>query len=144
VREPGRTADPSASVLRNNRLGDPSGGKRHALVVRQISPFLTSLAPWTGAPCSRFCVHGLNTTFFQCFHHRSTPTYRKIKWKASAHLVQPMYAKTRTWGTRPGGEAWWQTGKAEDERTAKPRNRAKPFIPLLTPRDDKGESTDFY
>src|SRR3984957_17844108 len=25
-----------------------------------------------------------------------------------------MYAKTRTWGTRPGSKAWWQAGKAED------------------------------
>jgi hypothetical protein len=24
----------------------------------------------------------------------------------------------RTWGTRPGGKAWWQTRKAEDELTA--------------------------
>ncbi len=91
------------------------------LVVRQISPFLTSLAPWTGAPCSRFCVHGLNATFFQCFHHRSTPTYRKIKWKGSAHLVQPMYAKTRTWGTRPGGGlvANRESGGRKDSQTPK-------------------------
>jgi hypothetical protein len=26
-----------------------------------------------------FRVHGLNMTFFQCFHHRSSPSYRKEK-----------------------------------------------------------------
>src|SRR3984885_11865296 len=63
------------------KLHRKSGEARNAWVVRQISPFLTSLAPWTGAPCSRFRVRGLNTTFFQCFHHRSTPTYRKRRRK---------------------------------------------------------------
>jgi hypothetical protein len=33
--------------------------------------------------------------------------------------------KNANMGHRPGGEAWWQTGKAEDEMTANPRNRAK-------------------
>jgi hypothetical protein len=27
----------------------------------------------------------------------------------------------RTWGTRPGGKAWWQAGKAVDEMTANPK-----------------------
>src|SRR3984885_5262249 len=40
---------------------------------------LQALPPWTGAPCSRFCVHGLNTTFFQCFHYRSTPYVQERK-----------------------------------------------------------------
>ena len=42
-----------APVRMNNGPGDRSGGKRDALVVRQISRLLTSLAPWTGGPCSR-------------------------------------------------------------------------------------------
>src|SRR6202000_133631 len=34
--------------------------------------------PLDGCPMfADFRVHGLNTTFFQCFHHRSTPTCRK-------------------------------------------------------------------
>src|ERR1700735_3806583 len=43
----------------------------------------------------------------------STPvsTYLQRKRRGFAHLVQPMYAKTRTWGTRPGGKACW---KAKD------------------------------
>ena len=57
-----------------------------------------------------FRVHGLNTTFFQCFHYRSSPTYRKRKRKGSAHLVQPMYAEVRehgapVQGARPREEA---------------------------------------
>jgi len=28
-------------------------------------------------------------------------------------------------GTRPGGKASWEAGKAEDEMTANPRNRTK-------------------
>ena len=51
----------------NNRLGDPSGGKRHALVVRQISRLLTALLPGRVPLIADFRVHGLNTTFFQCF-----------------------------------------------------------------------------
>jgi hypothetical protein len=46
----------SARSLRGpsaNREAASGGGNRHALVVRQISRLLTSLAPWTGAPCSR-------------------------------------------------------------------------------------------
>jgi hypothetical protein len=35
--------------------------------------------------------------------------------------VQPMYAKARTWGTRPGGKAWWQADKAVDEITVNPK-----------------------
>jgi hypothetical protein len=46
-------AKPRDLLLMNNRLGDPSEGKPHALVLRQISRFLTSLVDWTGAPCSR-------------------------------------------------------------------------------------------
>src|ERR1700691_1528870 len=47
----------------NNQLGDPSGGKRHALIVRQISPFLTSLVPLDGCPMfADFRVHGLKKT----------------------------------------------------------------------------------
>ena len=47
----------------NNQLGDPGGGKRHALIVRQISPFLTSLVPLDGCPMfADFRVHGLKKT----------------------------------------------------------------------------------
>ena len=42
-----------------------------------------------------------------------------------AHLVQPMYAKTRTWGTRPGSKASWEAGKAMDKMTANLGDRAK-------------------
>src|ERR1700733_6931268 len=35
--------------------------------------------------------------------------------------LQPMYAKTRTWGTRPGAKAGWQAGKAADGMTANTR-----------------------
>jgi hypothetical protein len=31
----------------------------------------------------------------------------------------------RTWGTRPGNEAWWEAGKAEEEITANTPNRSK-------------------
>ncbi len=62
-----------------------------------------SLAPGR-VPHVRPSVHGLNTTFFQCFHHRSPPTYRKRKRRGFAHLVQPMYAWANM-GTRRGGKA---------------------------------------
>jgi hypothetical protein len=61
-------------------------GKRRALVERQISGLLTSLAPWTGAP---------------------------------------------------GGKAWRQAGKAEDERTANHQTELKSFLFSLA----IGEST---
>ena len=55
----------------------------------------------------------------------------------------------RTWGTRPGGKAWWEAGKAEDDMTANRRTELKSFISLLTrhrpsqsPRNDKGEGIE--
>jgi hypothetical protein len=51
-----------------------------------------------------FRVHGLKKIFFQCFHYRSTPTYRKRKRRGFAHLVQPMYAKVREHGAPVQGE----------------------------------------
>jgi hypothetical protein len=40
--------------------------------------------PLDGCPMfADFRVHGLNKTFFQCFHCLSTPTYRKEKGGAS-------------------------------------------------------------
>ena len=65
-----------------------------------------------------FRVHGLNTTFFQCFHHRSTPTYRKRKRKGFAHLVQPMYAKVREHGAPVQGAR-----PCEEERDLSPNQR---------------------
>ena len=39
----------------------------------------------------------------------------------STHVRQ----SPRTWGTRPGGKAWWEAGKAEEEMTANTPNRSK-------------------
>jgi hypothetical protein len=55
----------------------------------------------------------------------------------------------RTWGTRPGGKAWRQAGKTEDERTANRQTELKSFLFSLAigestaPRDDKVEGGDF-
>jgi hypothetical protein len=54
------TAGPSTALLLNNRLSEPSGDKRHALVVRQISRFLKP-CPLDGCPMfADFRVRGLN------------------------------------------------------------------------------------
>jgi hypothetical protein len=34
----------------------------------------------------------------------------------------------RTWGTRPGGKAWREAGKTEDERTANRQTELKSFL----------------
>jgi hypothetical protein len=124
--------------------------------------FATSqgLAPWTGAPCSRFCVHGLNKMGGPDFLYAAPDRAARAAFSKESRMrfanatklhrksggalpfsfpasrcgpvvkaleegrLQPMYAKTRTWGTRPRGKAWWQARKAEDEMTSNPRNRA--------------------
>ncbi len=71
-------------------------------------------------PHVRTSVHGLNKTFFQCFHRRSTPTCRKEKGGASPIFFN-LYAKVREHGAPVQGEAWWQAGKTVDEVTATPK-----------------------
>jgi hypothetical protein len=75
--------------------------------------------PLDGCPMfADFRVHGLNTTFFQCFRHRST-TYlqeKKRRGRVSGNPGRPSCStrvreSPRTWGTRPGGKAWWESGK---------------------------------
>ncbi len=111
------------------------------LVGRKISRFLTSLAPWTGAPCSRFCVHGLNTTFFQCIHHPCKPTYRKNKgglppdflWSlvALANLMRLSLLKAAhavlsgAAYRKSGSPISWQAGKAAEEMTADKERRVE-------------------
>ena len=64
----------------NNQLGDPSGGKRHALIVRQISPFLTSLVPLDGCPMfADFRVHGLNKIGDPGFLPRGTQQRPRVR-----------------------------------------------------------------
>jgi hypothetical protein len=78
--------------------------------------------------CSMFAdfrVHGLKTTFFQCFHHRCLQLLqRKEKGKGFAHLVQPMYAKARTWGTRPGREACEEARDLWHDQLSSPATKA--------------------
>ena len=55
----------------------------------------------------------------------------------------------RTWGTRPGGKAWRQAGKAGGERTANRQTELKSFLFSLaigesTAPKDKGEGGGFY
>jgi hypothetical protein len=120
-----------------------------------LSRLATKPCSLDGCPMfADFRVHGLKTTFFKCFHYRSTPYVQEEKkeglppdflWSLVAlanlmrlslrkaahaavgsatwqeirvtHLVQPMYAKTRTWGTRPGGKA------CEEEIELSPKQR---------------------
>src|ERR1700734_2171081 len=75
-----------------------------------LSRLPTKPFPLDGCPMfADFRVHGLNTTFFQCFHHRSTPTYRKRKRRASPSFSTHVRESPRTWGTRPGGKAGEET-----------------------------------
>jgi hypothetical protein len=74
-----------------------------------FSAFLLAAKPCPLDGCPMFAdfrVHGLNKTFFQCFHHRSTPTCRKKK-KEGLRLSSSTHVREspRTWGTRPGGKA---------------------------------------
>src|ERR1700733_12308275 len=62
-------------------------------------------------------VHGLNTTVFQYFQCRCEKKKEGLRPSCSTHVRE----SPRTWGTRPGSKAWWETGKAEDEMTATPR-----------------------
>jgi hypothetical protein len=41
--------------------------------------FLASLAPWTGAPCSRVCVHGLNKMGDPDFPPRGTQQRPRVR-----------------------------------------------------------------
>src|ERR1700679_310851 len=85
----------------------PKQGKRHALVGRQISGLLTSLAPWTGAPGSH------QRTWEEKDGAKPPPKL----WSPDQVSVTPgvkAFEKTifnpgtlvRPWGTRPGGKAW--------------------------------------
>jgi hypothetical protein len=44
-----------------------------------------------------FRVHGLNTTFFQCFHHRSTPTYTGKKKEGLPPVFCGVWWRWRAW-----------------------------------------------
>jgi hypothetical protein len=53
----------------------------------------TQPCPLDGCPMfADFRVHGLNTTFLQCFHHRSTPTYRKRKRRGRPDFLWSLVA----------------------------------------------------
>src|ERR1700679_2502222 len=93
----------------------PKQGKRHALVGRQISGLLTSLAPWTGAPGSHQRTWeekdgGEAPT--KAFISRSRFSYPWSESIGKETIFNPG-TLVRTWGTRPGGKAWREAGKAE-------------------------------
>jgi hypothetical protein len=92
-----------------------------------------------------FRVHGLNVTFFQCFHRRSTPNYRKRKRRGFAHLIQPMYAKVHEHGAPVQGARLDGKPESRGRNDSRPQIELESFISLLTrprklpARDDKGE-----
>ena len=75
-----------------------------------LSWLATKPFPLDGCPMFAFSRTWVEDDLFPML---STPvsTYLQRKRRGCAHLVQPMYAKTRIWGTRPVGKAWW---KAKD------------------------------
>jgi hypothetical protein len=94
-----------------------------SLVGRQISRFLAKPLPLDGCPMfADFRVHGLNRPFFQCFHPRSTPTYRKMKWKGSAHLVNPCTRKSANMGHPSGERGWVESRESGGRNDSQPRD----------------------
>ena len=90
-------------------LGDKS------LACSQASPL------WTGAPGSHQRTweekDGAQPHQKLLYPYQGSVTPRV---KAFEKTIFNPRTLVRTRGTRPGGKAWWQTGKAEDELAANP------------------------
>ena len=103
--------------------------ERHALVGRQISSLLTSLARWTGAPGSHQRTweekDGGEAPPKLLYPDQGSVT-PAVKACEKNHF-QPRYAGANL-GHPSRGKAWRQAGKAEDERTANRQTELKSFL----------------
>src|ERR1700733_2888172 len=66
-----------------------------------------------------FRVHGLNTTFFECFHPRSAPTYRKRKRRATPIFFNPCTRKSANMGHPSRGQGLLDSRESDGRKDSK-------------------------